>query len=164
MDTSWTNEDSLKNRPQYHTRAGRIVYGGGGIRPDIIIPYDSYSRSPKLINKMFEKRVFFEFAKMYAIKHANIETNLRKFQKTFQVTDVILAEFKKYCSDQGLEFNGEEFDKDRQYLAARIKSEIARHFWEKDGFYYVWLQNDNQFLEALKSFDEANRIALLNKN
>lgn len=164
MDTSWTNEDSLKNRPQYHTRAGRIVYGGGGIRPDINIPYDSYSRSPKLINKMFGKRVFFEFAKMYAIRHADIETNIRQFQKTFQVTDVILTEFKKYCSDQGLEFTGEEFDKDRQYLAARIKSEIARHFWEKDGFYYVWLQNDNQFKEALKSFDEANRIALLNKN
>ncbi len=164
MDTSWTNEDSLKNRPRYHTRAGRIVYGGGGIRPDIIIPYDSYSRSPKLMNKMFEKRVFFEFAKMYATQNAKIKTNLKKFQENFQLTDAVMMEFKQYCVAQGINFTEEQFNKDRDYMAARIKSEIARHFWEKDGFYYVWLQNDNQFLEALKSFDEANRIALLNKN
>jgi len=37
MDTSWTSEDSLINRPQYQTRAGRVVYGGGGVTPDVII-------------------------------------------------------------------------------------------------------------------------------
>ncbi|MBN2366319.1 MAG: S41 family peptidase [Calditrichaeota bacterium] len=164
MDTSWTSEDSLKNRPQYHTKAGRIVYGGGGIRPDIIIAYNSYSRSPKMMNRIFQKRGFFEFAKSYATRHPEIPTNLGDYQKNFEIQPDVVDEFKNYCLENDIEISDEDFEKDLDYIAARIKSEIARHFWEKDGFYYTWLHHDNQFLEALNSFDEANRIAMLNQD
>ncbi len=164
MDTSWTSEDSLENRPKYHTKAGRIVYGGGGIRPDIIVPYESYSHSPKMMNRIFQKRAFFEFAKTYGTRHPEIKTTLKSFEQNFEVKPAMVNEFKQFCKDYEIEFSDEEFQKDREYIAARLKSELARHFWEKDGFYYSWLHHDNQFLEALKSFDEAKRIALLNEN
>lgn len=163
IDTAWTSEDSLKNRPQFQTRAGRLVYGGGGIRPDLIIPYGSFSKSPKLTSKIIQKRLFFEFTSSYVQQHSKLKTNPDEFLNNFQVTDEILNDFKTYCLENEVTVNDEEFEKDRKYISARIKSEIARHFWGKDGFYYVWLHNDNQFLEALLSFGEANRIALLNK-
>lgn len=38
------SEDSIKNTgPAYHTTLGRLVYGGGGIRPDIFVPEDTTS-------------------------------------------------------------------------------------------------------------------------
>ena len=163
-DTSWTSEDSLKNRPQFHTRAGRLVYGGGGIRPDIIVKYQSYSKSQKLTSKIINKRLFFEFTSLFVQEHPKVKTNLNDFQKKFKVTDEILNDFKKYCIDHEVEVKDEEFNKDLNYLSTRIKSEIGRHFWGRDGFYYILLHNDNQFQEALNSFHEANRIALLSGN
>ncbi len=160
-DTSWTSEDSLKNRPVFQTRAGRKVYGGGGIRPDIIEPYKSYTKSPKLTNKILAKRLFFDFATHYASNHPELKTNIKKFQENFHINQGILNEFKKYCIDEGIEMDDEAFSRDESYISSRLKSELARNFWEKDGFYYVWIQNDNQFHTAINSFDEAKRIVML---
>ncbi len=163
-DSAWVSEDSLENRPQYQTRAGRLVYGGGGIRPDIIVQYESYSKSPKLINQMFSKRLFFEFANKFGTKNKNIKGTFKDFAKEFEVTPQIIEEFKSFCIEQEIKIDESAFLKDQHYISARIKAEIARHFWDKAGFYYVWLNQDNQFLSALKSFKEANRIALLSKS
>lgn len=163
-DSAWVSEDSMENRPQYQTRAGRLVYGGGGIRPDIIVPYENYSKSPKLINQMFSKRLFFEFATKYGNKNKNMKGSFKDFAKEFEVTPIILEEFKRFCIEQGIKIDESAFKKDQLYISARIKAEIARHFWDKPGFYYVWLNQDNQFLTALNSFKEANRIALLSKS
>lgn len=163
-DTTWTSEDSLKNRPEFHTRGGRVVYGGGGIRPDKVIPYKSHSKSPNLTNKMFVKRAFFEFATHYVADHPELQTNIKKFQKEFMVTEKLLNDYKAFCQQKDIEVDDKAFERDREYISTRIKAEIARNFWERDGFYYVLLRNDNQFLEALDSFDEANRIAMLSKS
>jgi carboxyl-terminal processing protease len=164
VDTSWASEDSLVNRPQYWTKAGRLVYGGGGIRPDVILPYESFSKSAKLVSKMFEKRSFFEFASRYATHHPQIKTTLKRFQNEFKAPESILSEFKQFCLEQGVEIEDPIFDRDVEYISSRLKAEIARHFWEKDGFYYVWLHHDNQFISALNSFNEANRIAMLSES
>jgi carboxyl-terminal processing protease len=161
-DTVLANDDTLKNRPKFSTKAGRVVYGGGGIRPDTMVPYESFSKSPKLMNKMLNKRVFFEFTNHYTSNHPELNTNCKKFLKEFLVDEKLLTEFKEFCKKQEIEMEEQDFIRDQKYIAERLKSEIARFFWEKDGFYYVWLHHDNQFLQALNSFAEANRIALLN--
>ena len=162
-DTSWMVEDSLKKRPQFRTRGGRIVYGGGGIRPDKIVLNKSGSKVPKMTNKMFVKRMFFEFASEYAAKHPEIKTNLIDFHASFQIDQSILQAFKKRCQEKEIKIKDEEFEKDREFLSMMIKAEIARQFWEKDGYYYVILHHDNQFLTALHSFKEAQKLALLSK-
>lgn len=158
-DTTWYSEDSLKNRPQYHTMGGRTVYGGGGIRPDVIVRYRSYSKSPKLTNKMNVKRMFFEFATRYANEHPELKTSLTRFQNEFRVTPEILKAYQKFCVAHKIEVDEKAFQKDVQYISTRIKAEIARHFWERNGYYYVLLHNDNQFIEALKHFPDARKIS-----
>ncbi len=163
-DTSWANEDSLEKRPKFHTEAGRTVYGGGGIRPDEIVYYKSYSKSPKLTNQIFVKRLFFEFASQYANDHPELKTSIRKFQRHFEISDALFDKFKKYCEDKEIKINGDEFEKDHDFISKQIKAEMARQFWEKEGYYYVVLHYDNQFQAAVKSFDQAKKIAMLNKN
>ncbi len=162
-DTTWSSEDSLKNRPQFKTRGGRIVYGGGGIRPDVVIPYKSFSKSPKLTNKMFVKRLFFEFATQYGSHHPALKTDLDTYLNNFRISDEILDDFKNYCVEKGVKMDEEAFARDRKFISTRLKAEIARYFWEKDGFYYILLHADNQFRKALNLFDEAKRIAMLGR-
>jgi carboxyl-terminal processing protease len=163
-DTTWTSEDSLVNRPRFTTSGGRVVYGGGGIRPDIIVPYESKIVSPKLINKILVKRLFFEYAVQYVKKHKLETSSLRKFYSSFNFSPDVLAQFELFCLEKGVEVEKQEFEKDSVYIKTRIKAEIARQFWEREGFYYVILHNDNQFYSALNSFNEAEKIAMLHKN
>lgn len=161
-DTTWTSEDSLKSRPQFKTRGGRVVYGGGGIHPDIVVPYKSYSKSPKLTNKMSVKRTFFEYAAQIIDSHKELSKySLQKFNNTFKVSQKMMEGFKSFCKKKEIKVDEEAFEKDNKYISTRIKAEIARHFWERSGFYYVILHNDNQFYSALHSFGEARKIAML---
>ena len=103
-----------------------------------------------------------DFSDKFANNHPELKTSLGEYNRKFIISKNILTEFKEFCVEQGVEVDNEAFEKDQDYLAARIKSEIGRQFWEKQGFYYVWLHHDNQFLEAIHSFEEAKKIALLN--
>ena len=161
-DSTWTTEDSLKNRPLFYTlERHREVYGGGGIQPDFYIKYTTFSKSPKLTNQILRKRLFFDFTTEYCARHPELNTSLREFQRTFEVSSRVLEEFKQYCIEKGIEVNDADFEKDIDYIKLRLKAEIARHFWDNNGYYYVTLNQDHQFLKAMELFDEARKLAML---
>lgn len=160
-DSSWTSEDSLKNRPLFYTQKGRAVYGGGGIQPDVYVPAGQLSQSPELINKISQKRLFFDYANHFAAKHPEWKTSLVKFRDRVQITPQQLEEFKKLCREKKVEFADREFDQDAEYLKLRLKAEIARRFWDANGYYYITLGSDPQYQKALRLFGEARRIASL---
>ena len=160
-DSSWTTEDSLKNRPLFHTDRGRPVYGGGGIQPDVYVPSTKFSKSPELTNKILQKRLFFEYANAYVNRHPEVKTSLRQFQDNFHVNAALFADFKKFCRDKKIDFSDADFDKDAEFIEVRLKAEMAQKLWDRNAYYFVILNNDIQFRKALKLFDEAKRIAAL---
>jgi carboxyl-terminal processing protease len=160
-DSTWVSDDSLKNRPLFYTESGRSVYGGGGIQPDIYASLSGFSKSPELTNKMLQKRLFFEYANFYVIKHPEIKSSVTQFKDQFQVSDQLFRSFKGFCREKKLDFDDREFDKDVDYIKIRLKAEIAQRMWDKNAYYYIILSEDHQFQMALKSFNEAKRIATL---
>lgn len=94
--------DSLKkiktNSPQFYTDAKRIVFGGGGITPDIIVQEKPVGN---IVSQLFSQSIFFDFAVEYCETHPDL-------QDTFTVTDDLLNQFKAYtdtCSDFDAELN-----------------------------------------------------------
>src|SRR5258705_3574347 len=57
---------SNKPKPEYHTEMGRIVYGGGGITPDVELDEVKF---PRVIEDIESKQLFFKYAVKYAAKH-----------------------------------------------------------------------------------------------
>ncbi len=161
-DSSWFSKDSLKNRPIYYTEKGRAVYGGGGIQPDVYVQKTNLSKSPKLMNKLIQKRLFFEFANHFAGTHSEHFNSIREFNEKFNLDELIVEQFKNFCLDKDLEMDIKGFETDLQFIKLRLKAEIARQFWNGDAYYYTLLNGDNQFLKALKLFDEAKKLASLN--
>jgi carboxyl-terminal processing protease len=53
---SLETEASKKNRPVYKSDAGRVVYGGGGITPDVIVPDDTISTGDQLLARALAPR------------------------------------------------------------------------------------------------------------
>lgn len=89
-ETSPAPPDTLVKRDKFYTDKERIVYGGGGVTPDIIVKEDLYGT---IMVQLFSKGVFYEYASAYAAKHPEME-------HSFEVTDAIFNDFKNYISDE----------------------------------------------------------------
>lgn len=95
--------DSLK----YTTSIGRIVYGGGGIMPDVFVPIDTSRASDYLIN-LRSKGIFNNFTMQWV--DDNRTTFLKQnptfddFNKTYPSLN-LMKEFTAYAQKEGVEHN-----------------------------------------------------------
>lgn len=95
--------DSLK----YSTSNGRIVYGGGGIMPDVFVPIDTSRASDYLIN-LRSKGIFNNFTMQWV--DDNRTTFLKQnptfddFNKTYPSLN-LMKEFTAYAQKEGVEHN-----------------------------------------------------------
>lgn len=154
-DSVIAKADTLKERPVYTTAAGRKVYGGGGISPDVVVPFESYSQSRTMTNQFYQKRVFFETAAQFVTLNPGWKKSFKKFNKTFTVSNKLLNQLKEIAEQKEIDFTVTEFNRDLIYLKNRLKAEIARNIWGSASFYQVLLAYDNQFDKALNLVPEA---------
>ena len=95
-DEDADKEDSLTvaEKEIYYTNGGRIVYGGGGIVPDIEVERDTWK--PIEINLM-RKSLFFDFAVAYVAEHPDVKPD-------FEVTEEILEQFKDFIKEKEFDY------------------------------------------------------------
>lgn len=151
-------EDSTEVKPVFYTKAGRIVYGGGGITPDVRVPYESFSKSPELTAKLHAKRIFFETADRFIYSNAHWKASYENFKKNFQVNRALLNSLADVAREKDIQVNLNKLYQDEAYIKNRLKAEIARNIWGSSQFYQVLLEHDNQFREALLSFAKTDSI------
>jgi carboxyl-terminal processing protease len=161
-------QDSIKFDPklQYKTDGGRVVYGGGGIMPDIFVPRDT-SMNSKYLFELYAKNILRE----YALRYAN--ENLKRLEKmtfkeylgTFTVTDAMMAEMVSDATKAGIKLNEKELARSRAIVTAQTKALIGRYVWgrqRKDGLsneiYQVLNPTDNIYREALNQFAKAEAL------
>lgn len=102
------------NREVKLTDSGRTVYGGGGITPDEKI---ESPKSTRLQDDLLFKDVFFHFAPMYVASH--------QVDKSFEVNDAVMADFKKYIATQGIDYTDSEMSAVSDWVKTRIKEKVA---------------------------------------
>ena len=154
-----TNQaDSIKADSVFHTSMGRKVYAGGGILPDTVITYESYSKSPRLTQKLFEKRIFYEVAAVFASQNKSLKDDFDYFASGYNLPAKWLNALKIKAKDNDVIFPEEDWQTDNQFIMNRLKAEIARNFWSQKEFWQIILQDDNQFKEALTLFPLAKKI------
>lgn len=157
-ETDSADIDSVQDSTRiYFTRNGRKVYGGGGIKPDVEIPFESYSKSPRLTQKLFEKRLFFEVASEFGATHKSWKDNFEQFLD-YELPDRWFKRLRQKAEKNDIIFSDQDWKMDKVFLRNRLKAEIARNIWSQNEFWRIILQHDNQFAAALNLFDEAKKI------
>ena len=147
----------------FKTAGGRKIYGGGGITPDYIVkPEDATPLTVTIRNR----NLFYEFVTEYLASHTKeikekYKGDFQSFDRDFKVDNALMNEFIGFIKEKKVDFNEEQFAKDKEYTEARLKAHIARNFWGNDGWYPVILRSDNQLKKALSIFPEAAKIAKL---
>jgi carboxyl-terminal processing protease len=141
-----TDADSM---PEFKTNAGRIVYGGGGITPDITI---EQPRLTKLEEALVRNSLFFDYGVTYLGKHKE------EISENFEVSDAMLSDFKALARSKKIEFTDEEFEADRDYVATWIKTEMFRRRFGDEAALKVAIGLDDQLHQAVALFDKARTL------
>ncbi len=143
--------DSLK----FVTPGGRTVYGGGGIMPDIYVPYnaDDY---PDYYNKLLDLGLIFQFTFKYTDTHRNQLNEYKNFddyEKHFNISAAMLNDFIAYATDKGVEKDEEGIRESSARIKTLMKAFIARNLYDDDGFYPIYHRIDETFLRAMEYLD-----------
>lgn len=137
--------DSLK----YYTTKGKVVYGGGGITPDLFIGLDT-SNVTNMFRRLNYQGIFYQFGFDYVDKNRdNLSQKFSEdsFSEGFVVNDNLLKEFYAYAEGMGFEKVREGLEGESLALSKnRIKSSIARNF-AGDNAYYKILNTEDQMIE-----------------
>lgn len=147
--------DSLKE--VFYTAKGRVVYGGGGITPDVKVKSDYLTVYGA---QLLRQRIFFEYANRYCSDHPVPYADFQDYLKNYQVSEEMLQELIELATEKEIKFDQEGFDKDRDFIALATKAEMAQIYWNNRDYYYqVRAQKDRQIQKALTLFDQARDIA-----
>ena len=149
--------DSLKElRPKYKTVSGRTVYGGGGITPDIYIPFKSTINLETAKILRSPKRPFFNFASNYASANKADFVSFNEFKESWELSDLLFDQFITHLEQDSLDVVKDSLYSNLDYIENRIKSEIAGSIWGKNESTNLRLLMDGQVINALKHFNEAD--------
>ena len=155
--------DSLR----YFTNGGRLVYGGGGIMPDVFVPWDSAAYTDYFAD-LVRQGIINEWVLQYV--EANRPLLLEKYPqeeaylKGFEVLPAMQQALLKLAEERGLERSASEWDASAKVVVAQIKALIAQNLYGTDAFFYVIMQDDPAFLRSLEILaDKELQRNLLNR-
>ena len=142
-------ETSLSGREQRKTDSGRIVYGGGGITPDYIVPNE---KEPLVLSRMRRENQLFDFAVKYVARHPQLKPD-------FAVDDAMLKSFKEFLTQRKFRLEDGAFEQSRKAIETRLRSQIARVKWGAEAETRVLAEGDPQVQKAMTLFEEAAKLA-----
>ncbi len=156
MEDYFYNEDSdveekepMEKKEIKYTDSGRVVYGGGGITPDVIVKQVKLSR---LVSNLIRNNFFLQFAAKTVSTRPDITGD-------FIVDEKLMSEFKKFLQEKKVDHSDQEFQEDRSFIETYTKSYIFSVKFGSDEEAKVLNEEDPQILKGLELFPEAIKLA-----
>ena len=155
-----------------HTDAGREVFGGGGIAPDIHV---AYPQAPKPILALASHRAISTYSAYFASRDGRtpdlegagvlpeeIRTkrpeDVRLIDKSFEVDDEVLEDFFRFLEEEEIPFSKEELQEHRDRLALAIEGEIFSSIWGMETAQRVYVKKDPQVRGAIEALPDAAEL------
>lgn len=152
-DTTFHYPDSLT----FYTNNKRVVYGGGGIMPDLYIPLDT-SWATDYYVEVVGKGIVNQFALTYV--NANRDKLTKQFADPFAFNDNFVIDSKlwndffAYAEADSVKKDDAEFKLCEEKLGNVIKSVIARDLYNFEAYWIVSNTTDEYFIKALQSLTD----------
>ncbi|MEZ5039366.1 MAG: S41 family peptidase [Saprospiraceae bacterium] len=158
-----SSEDNIAigDSTKYFTAKGNVVYGGGGIFPDIFVPIDTV-----LLNKTYSelRQHAPQFAFRYFEKHPELKDSalhdLNSFKNEYEVDDDLLKAFLDYTMNKGVKITDRQFKPIAREIKRLLKARLAKHRFGDEGFYSVWNDGDQMVRKALEVLQLSDPVTL----
>ncbi len=146
--------DSIKfpDSLRYKTPAGRVVYGGGGIMPDVFIPLDTTKYSDYYV-KLVRKNLFSSFVLDYMQtersalneKYKEVES----FKKGFKADESFMKKFFDY-SESLVAFEAEGYEQSKLVIQTILRAYMARNLFGPEAYFVVIGEIDSELNKAIE--------------
>jgi carboxyl-terminal processing protease len=150
----------------YYTVHKRVVYGGGGIKPDVYVPYDTSKWSTPLLNIAFSQEMR-NVIWAYYLQNRNTFNfkNIADFTHSFKGEGQVINKFVALLPPGERKTLLKQFTApmSQRYFEMQIKAQIARFLFRDNGYYSVKLQDDNVVNKALEVLNTNRYSQILGK-
>lgn len=155
-DGEMYDADSIKvdSTAAYKTVAGRTVYGGGGIIPDIFVPVDT-TRATKFFIACNKKATQMRFASAMFDRYKGSLTEIGDYDELNRFLDRmnLPAAFREYASSKDdISCTQKEWDETSDYLLPQLRALVGRYSrLGENAFYKMYLNVDVTLKKAIES-------------
>lgn len=148
------SQDSIKHTgPAYHTGIGRVVYGGGGITPDIFVPEDT-----TFVTSYYKQAIMSGLILQFAFTYT--DDNRQKMKMFKQMLDLskylneqnTVDQFADYADKHGLQRRNLLIKKSHSLLEQFINGRIIYNMLDEQALYEYLNQDDPVITRALMLF------------
>ncbi len=150
--------DSLK----YYTPNKRVVYGGGGIMPDIYVPLDTQYNS-SYYTKLLQKGILTQFALQYVEDHRkDLKKNYIGLEDFIQQFDQekVFKDLEVYAYSKGMDINSKGAQRSAPMIALQTKALIARNMWNTSAYFQIINEFNDAYKKAIDIINQDNFKAL----
>lgn len=179
--------DSLK----FTTKAGRIVYGGGGIMPDVYVPLDTtqYTRlhrelaAKSCINltilkwldnnrKSIAKEYFvdaYRKAKAKQVENKNynyddLHKGFELFKQKFEVPQSMMDILLDKAKEEKIEYTDSALQASLPQIKLNLKALVARDIWDISAYYEIMNPTNEIYKKGLEALKDENIFKDIKKN
>lgn len=157
MHGEFETADSIHNNDTlvYKTLAGRTVYGGGGIMPDIFIPRDT-TEFTDYFAKVVNYAHIYQFAFAYTDQNRATLAKLKDWKAMEKHLDAqnLLTQFVAFAEKRGVKPQPSQIQQSRNIILVRLKAYISRNVLGDEGFYPILFKDDPAVKKAISEISK----------
>ena len=148
------SDSAIRARPTYRTGAGRIVRGGGGIVPDLVIRTDSLTEAEREFAKALgtDAPLFRDVLTSFALEQ---KSTRGISSETFSITPAMRQQVYKRLGEKGVELTPAEFGQGGRLVDQQLGYEIARYVFGRPAEFRRRAADDPQMQTALELLRKA---------
>jgi carboxyl-terminal processing protease len=146
VEDTVTQDTTRSGKPVYHSDAGRTLYGGGGITPDLLIKQDTLSAAEQDFLKTIQAKSQDVYLSIY-----DLAFELKGSVKPdFTVTQAWRDELYKRITARGVEVDRKKYDAASRYIDLLLSDRIARLAFGEAAAKVRAVGNDSQLVKAIE--------------
>ena len=155
------NADSIQilDSTQYYTlKENRLVFGGGGVTPDIFVPIDTTFASDYYL-KLRPHVPQFVYRYLDKNGRAYNDYKLDDFRNKFTVSDQMIEEFLDYAENKDVKKEEITTKKEKDALRLLLKARVARQYFGEKGHYFIINEDDPVVKKAMDALKYKNPLS-----
>ncbi len=156
------HDDTVK----FYTANKRVVYGGGGIKPDVYVPYDTARLTPGVANLLYSEDVrnvvwdYFMKHRQQLRQYKNIKEYIAGFRADALVDDFIARQdpgFRKAV------VKVMRLNNNYAFFSQQLKAQMGRVLFKDNGYYAVQTLTDDVVIRARESLKDPRYSTLIRR-
>ena len=150
----------------YYTANKRVVYGGGGIKPDVYIPYDTTRIAIPVLSMLTSDALGNIMWDYYLRNRDSLRyRSMGDFEMRFKGEDTVIAMYLRSLP-AGERKDAETVLKvpvNNQLFRLHMKAQFARYMFRGDGYYQVLAQDDDEIQRALQILSDESYLKIIGR-